>query len=417
MIKKQMLRILMFLAILSPITMLAQTFELSGELRPRFENRHGYKTLPTPENEAAAFISQRTRLNGLYSDEKVRVGFSLQDIRVWGDVPQLVISDGKFSVHEAWGELSFSDGLSLKAGRQEIVYDDSRIFGNVGWAQQARSHDAALLKYQHEQIKLHAGAALNRQNELLFYEANPFGNYKAFQYFWGNYSADNWNLSLLALNTGYQSPEDDLGTVYNQTIGGRLVYNPGSLFLSASSYLQTGEDANANDLNAGYLKLDATYTLTSEWKVGLGYEMLSGNDQDADDDENNAFTPIFGTNHKFNGWMDYFYVGNHINSVGLNDMYVSVNYQKNKISSGVKAHLFSADGNIMDPQNTSETLDDGLGTEVDFHLKYKFSGNTTLSAGYSRMFATETMEAIKGGDADEKADWFWMMITIKPKFL
>lgn len=412
-----MLRILMFLAILSPMTMLAQTFELSGELRPRFENRHGYKTLPTPENEAAAFISQRTRLNGMYSDAKVRVGFSMQDIRVWGDVPQLNRSDDHFSVHEAWGELLFSDDVSFKAGRQEIVYDDSRIFGNVGWAQQARSHDAALLKYQSEQMKLHAGAALNRQNESLFYQANPFGNYKAFQYFWGNYSAGSWNVSLLALNTGFQSPEDDFGTVYNQTLGGRFVYNPGAVFFSAASYLQTGEDANANDLNASYIKLDAAYKLTSEWKVGAGYEMLSGNDQDADGDENNAFTPLFGTNHKFNGWMDYFYVGNHTNSVGLNDMYFSVNYQKNKVSSGVKAHLFSADGNIMDPQNNTESLDSGLGTEVDFHLKYKFSSNTTLSAGYSRMFATESMEALKGGDADESADWFWMMITIKPKFL
>lgn len=234
----------MFLAALSPMTMLAQAFELSGELRPRFENRHGYKTLPAPENEAAAFISQRTRLNGMYSDENVRVGFSMQDIRVWGDVPQLNRNDDHFSVHEAWGELLLSDGFSLKAGRQEIIYDDSRIFGNVGWAQQARSHDAALLKYQSGQMKLHAGAAINRQNELLFNEASPFGNYKAFQYFRGNYSADSWNLSLLALNTGFQSPEDDLGTVYNQTLGGRFVYKPGSLFLSAASYLQTGGDAD-----------------------------------------------------------------------------------------------------------------------------------------------------------------------------
>lgn len=400
-----------------PLFTKAQTFELSGELRPRLENRHGYKTLPTPENEAAAFISQRTRLNGLYSDDKVRVGFSLQDIRVWGDVPQLNRSDENFSVHEAWGQLLFSDDFSLKVGRQEIVYDDSRIFGNVGWAQQARSHDAALLKYQSGQINLHAGAALNRRNELLFNEAYFQGNYKAFQYFRGNYSADSWNLSLLALNTGFESPDNDLGTVYNQTLGGRLVYTPGALFLSAASYLQTGEDASANDLNASYFKVDVAYKLTSAWNISAGYEMLSGNDQDSEGDENNAFTPLFGTNHKFNGWMDYFYVGNHANSVGLNDMYFSVNYQKDKISSGIKAHLFSADGNIIDPENNGETLDKSLGTEVDFHLNYKFSGNTTLSAGYSRMFATESMVALKGGDADEAADWFWLMITIKPKFL
>ncbi len=33
-----------------------------------------------------------------------------------------------------------------------------------------------------------------------------------------------------------------------------------------------------------------------------------------------AFTPLYGTNHKFNGWMDYFYVGNHGSSIGLQDI-------------------------------------------------------------------------------------------------
>jgi hypothetical protein len=33
------------------------------------------------------------------------------------------------------------------------------------------------------------------------------------------------------------------------------------------------------------------------------------------------------------------------------------------------------------------------------------------------MFGTESLEFLKGGDADETADWLWLMITIKPKFL
>ena len=41
--------------------------------------------------------------------------------------------------------------------------------------------------------------------------------------------------------------------------------------------------------------------------------------EDKDYKENNSFTPFYGTNHKFNGHMDYFYVGNHIGNVGLRE--------------------------------------------------------------------------------------------------
>ena len=35
-----------------------------------------------------------------------------------------------------------NEKFAFKVGRQEINYDDARIFGNVDWAMQARSHDA-----------------------------------------------------------------------------------------------------------------------------------------------------------------------------------------------------------------------------------------------------------------------------------
>ena len=71
---------------------------------------------------------------------------SVQNIRVWGDVSTLASDDQAMALHEAWAEAILSEKFSMKLGRQEIDYDDSRIFGNVGWAQQARSHDAFLFK-------------------------------------------------------------------------------------------------------------------------------------------------------------------------------------------------------------------------------------------------------------------------------
>jgi hypothetical protein len=51
------------------IDLFAQSVIISAEVRPRYEYRHGYKTLFPDGKEAANFISQRTRLNGFFANE------------------------------------------------------------------------------------------------------------------------------------------------------------------------------------------------------------------------------------------------------------------------------------------------------------------------------------------------------------
>nr|WP_320118405.1 alginate export family protein [uncultured Marinifilum sp.] len=134
---KKLFRLLpvLFLVVM-PSFIMAQ-LRFTGELRPRTEYRHGLKSLFNSTDDAAFATSQRTRLNLGYAEEKFRVGLSVQDVRTWGDVKQLNMSDkNQLMLHEAWGELIFNENISLKVGRQELVYDDSRILGNVGWAQQ-----------------------------------------------------------------------------------------------------------------------------------------------------------------------------------------------------------------------------------------------------------------------------------------
>ena len=127
-------------------------FTLDGELRPRFEYRHGYKNVADSSQNSAAFVEQRTRLNFGYKAEGYIFKLTLQDVHIWGSQPQLVNTYSKtntdgslLSIHEAWGEALLNDYWSFKFGRQEIALDDHRIFGNVGWASQARSHDAEIL--------------------------------------------------------------------------------------------------------------------------------------------------------------------------------------------------------------------------------------------------------------------------------
>ena len=144
--RKLFFSIVMVMLLVLPLT--AQQVDISAELRPRFEYKNGYKTLLKAGEEAASFISQRTRLNLNYQQDNFKVRIALQNVRVWGDVSTLSANDNSNSFHEAWAQFSVANNFVLKLGRQEIIYDDSRIFGNVGWAQQARSHDAIIAKFK-----------------------------------------------------------------------------------------------------------------------------------------------------------------------------------------------------------------------------------------------------------------------------
>ncbi|WP_218937553.1 MULTISPECIES: hypothetical protein [Antarcticibacterium] len=87
------------------ISLYAQ-FRLDGQLVQRAEYRHGYNSLFNEGDEAAKFIGQRARLHARYQTEDFHFFVSVQDIRVWGNTPQIKLTDGFLSVHEAWAETS-----------------------------------------------------------------------------------------------------------------------------------------------------------------------------------------------------------------------------------------------------------------------------------------------------------------------
>ncbi len=397
-------------------TLTAQQFDLSAEVRPRYENKHGYKTLLATDADGSNFVSQRTRLNFGYNNEKLKLYVSMQNVRVWGDVSTLSSDDNATALHEAWASVKLTDKVSLKLGRQEIVYDDHRIFGSVGWAQQARSHDAFIVKHHfNKNNKLDVGLALNSdsQSGIDNLYSNAAG-YKSFQYAWYHGDFNKLGLSFLLLNTGIEYLENaGIQTVdYMQTIGPRLTYKSGKFNANTAAYFQTGSSLN-KDVSASYFTGNIGYKISDNFSAGAGFEYLSGKDMNDVSSDVNSFAPLFGTNHKFNGWMDYFYVGNHGNSVGLTDINFTLAYKKDKFSAKLIPHFFSAAADVYN--NNATKMDANLGTEIDFTVGYKVAKDITLSAGFSKMFATETMQILKNGDNDENNSWGWIMFTFKPK--
>jgi len=180
MVKKQKIRVLSLLGSLVLTVLIGNAqFTLVGQLRTRTEVRNGLGNLVLKGSKPAVFTSQRTRLIFGYKWDRLTVGVSIQDVRVWGqDASSISNADGnRLMLHEGWAELTLFnkadttikakgiDLMSIKIGRQELSYDDVRLIGNLDWLQQGRRHDMALLKTVHKGWQIDLGYAFNQNSD------------------------------------------------------------------------------------------------------------------------------------------------------------------------------------------------------------------------------------------------------------
>lgn len=391
---------------------------VSAEVRPRTEFRNGFKTLTDDSRDPSLFTEQRSRLYFDYADTAFRFRVAFQDIRVWGETTQIFKEEyGKAFLSEAWGQYYFNSAFSVKVGRQIISYDNERFLGGLEWAQQGRRHDALLLMYDKNKTLFHFGLAYNQDDDVpepAFLQGDGAGyysvagNYKTFQYGYFKKSGDNGSLSLLAFNAGYQNADTTVS--FKQTFGAVASKKLAGILLAGDFYYQTGE-LGSNKVNAMLGGINATVQ-TPVTPITIGFEHVSGKDDDDTSSDITAFNPEFGTNHAHNGYMDYFYVGPANGSVGVTDIYLKTSF---KVAGGalkVNIHEFLTGSTQLGTEG--DELSSAMGTEVDMVYIKKLKGGVVWNLGYSQMFGTDTMEALRGGDKSALQCWAWTMITFKP---
>ncbi|CAN1507795.1 Alginate export domain containing protein [Flavobacteriaceae bacterium] len=399
----------------------AQEFDANLQIRPRYEFRNGFRA-PIPYGETSGqFISGRTRLNLNFKQDKFVTKLTMQNVRVWGDVQTTTKSDANsIQLFEAWAQYNFDEKWSMRLGRQVISYDNQRIFGEIDWLQQGQSHDAALITYKSKKSQLDLGLAYNANGETDLATNYVVPNYKTMQYAWYHTELSKINMSLLFLNTGYENkltapiptPLPELKVDYMQTFGTYMNTKGKNWDTNLWFYGQTGK-SNTNNVSAYNAALNFNYAVTDKFKAGFGYEFLSGKSQTNTSTDIKSFFPLFGTNHAFNGLMDYFYVGNYKNTVGLQDVFLKFGYTNKKWQFALSPHVFNAANTVIG--GNGKKMDDYLGTEVDLTFGYAVHKFVNVSGGYSQMFATDTMQRLKGGDVDHTNNWAWLMINVNPQ--
>jgi hypothetical protein len=396
-------------------------FSLGVQIRPRAEYRNGV-LFPRAENaEAAGFINNRSRLSMTFQRDKLSLGLSAQHTGVWGQDPQ-IDKNGRLSLNEAWANLNLGKGLFIKAGRQSLIYDDDRILGSLDWNVAGRFHDALKLGYETPTNKLHLITAFNQNDEKTIggtYYAPGAQPYKNMQTVWYQHLANQkFNLTLLAMNLGREAgnPEEmKSDTKYLQTLGTNITYRPGDLTLYGTLYYQAGKTLANQTVSAYMWAINATWQVSPTWKILLASDYLSGSNPG--NPKHKAFDPLYGTHHKFYGTMDYFYASNFINgqTPGLWDNQAGITLKASPtVSLQLNYHYFLTTAEVY---VENEKQSPGLGSEIDLQLNWNIMKDVSLSAGYSTMFGTNTLKAVKGGNPNHWQDWGWLSININPKVL
>jgi len=286
----------------------------------------------TPENEND-FLLLRTRVHAGYSPADWLTIFGEgQNSSSTGDKrnpnPQ---SDGPFDLRQGYVRLGGTEALplSLKVGRQELIYGEERLIGAFDWDNIGRSFDAAKLRFAKDSFWVDAFTG-----RVVFPNDNEFDQPNWDDWFSGVYGSTRslvpkteLQLYFLADNANANSPKHT--TTYGRGNSPRDIYTIGSRFQTLPGQLNgwdlNGEFAgqfgdfeyapgtpgvvNGQRLNhlayATHIEGGYTFTKTDfKPRLALGFDDASG-DGNPHDNEHNTFVNLYPTNHKFYGAMDF----------------------------------------------------------------------------------------------------------------
>ena len=395
--------------------------------------------MPATEDRSS-FLLGRTRLMLDYTHQGLEAYAMVQNNKVWG-------ADGnqKLNLYEGWLKMTAKNGLFAQVGRVALAYDDERIIGPNDFAMAAASHDVLRLGYEGHGHQVHAILAYNQNDDDVYdgsYYIDGAQDYKTMQTVWYHYDVPKIPLgaSLLFMNVGLQAGEyteinnkkvvsegNPPCTVNQQVYGGYLNFHPKRLTLEGSYYRQEGKSVDKamgpNPIEAWMASVKATVSLTDNYGFEVGYDYLSGDDYMPvlysgsfgmpRHEVIKGFMPLYGSHTKFYGIMDYYYESSYNNGFtpGLQNAFVGVSGSFwDKLNAKVTYHYLAVTTDL-------HNLDRTLGHSVELEARYKFSKEVSLSAGYTHMMGTETMDRLKQGSASKHARWGWFSLVFSPSKL
>ena len=386
------------------------------------------------DEDRSHFLLGRFRLITDYERKGLQAHAVIQNVAVWG-----MSGNKSLNLYEGWVKMLATNGLFAQVGRIALAYDDERIIGPNDFAFAAKSHDVLRLGYEGHGHRVHAILGYNQNSSNVYnstYYVNGAQYYKTMQTVWYHYDVPKvpLGISLLFINTGLQAGKNDpkewdyevnpARTEYQQMFGGYVNYHPKHLTLEGSYYRQTGKQVDAAtmgdiDIRAWMAAVKAAVNPTDRYGFTLGYDYLSGDDyvpvsygglSMIQQTVEKGFSPLYGSRTKFYGIMDYFYTSAYVNGFtpGLQNAFVGVS------GTPVQKLDLSATYHYLATATKLKDLDRTLGHSIEIQAKYRFTKDIALTANYTYMRGTETMERLKQGSGSKNASWGWFSLVVSP---
>ncbi|MFN0135743.1 MAG: alginate export family protein [Phycisphaerae bacterium] len=388
------------------------TLNIGGEIRGRVESEARKQFGAEAETQDTFFLHRYL----LSADLRYRQSFRvyLEGVTAFvedRDGPIVRSGEDRFDFSQLFADLRFLGEdvpLTLRVGRHEMNYGRGRLIAGGDWSNTTRVFDGVKIFWVGENWDLDVWwtqpvtrtprSADMGENDQDFY--GVYGSYKGLT----NHRIDAYVLAFT-----------DNGDVTNANlrvgdIGDLAVYTAGSRFggrlpLGADVWDYDTEFAgqwgkfSADTIQAFMWSLDTGYTFeraAMKPRLGVGLDYASG-DRNPFDDIHQTFSPLFGNNHSYFGWIDQFTRKN----IWAANTSLKLRPIKNVEATAVW-HMFWLDKNEdayygFTGSPSRRTPNGGgtgmeLGNELDILLSWRIDAHTQLLLGYSHLFTGEYLE-------------------------
>jgi hypothetical protein len=417
----------------------ASKWDIGGQIRLQYEAKDA-GSFPNQDfardlDHSNDYFMFRTKVHAGWTPIKWFTAYvEGRDAHIVSDVRAAPENDS-FDLHQAYFRIGDPKRfpLSLKAGRQELIYGDQRYIGNSDWSNFGRSFDSMKLRYENDFFGLDAFAG-----RLVLAQNGGFNNANHSDWFSGLYASTrrlaSWqetDLFFLASNVGGRSPAEGgqkPRDVY--TVGTRWKSLPSKLRGWDYSFEAAGQfgsiPQNGRRLNHRAYAVNAT--VGHSWKgvfgsprLGGGYDFGSG-DNNPSDHQNGTYQLLFGTNHRFYGNMDL---------MGLRNMHIpkiEASFKPAKkvtVSAEWLGFWLANTADFFYPESGSGRSQNGYGRnpnysahagqEIDLLVDWRAAAWGQIRAGYGHFFIGDyvrrSINSIPANGGAEGADWVYTQFS------
>ena len=409
---------------------------LGGQARYRYEFYDNNNFGAGPQDDDGFNLGRFLGHADLHLGEHLRGFFqvksSLEDGRVGGprasDADEIDIQQAFIDFKLPLGPLGpAGSSVTLRGGRQELLYGAQRLIGPLDWANTRRTFEGGKAMFQfsktHSLDLFWVRPVLVDKEEPNDGDGNTsfagiydtLGLPSAF----GEAAKSKLELYGLVLNrTNAAWPAEGVGNEDRYTLGVRFSSNPKPWDMDVEADYQFGK-FGSGDISAWAFAAEGGYTFAAipfTPRPFVGLDTASGDD-DPDNGDLQTFNQLFPTGHPFLGYIDAVGRQNIIDvREGFDVTPLENKPWAKKVTLRTEYHLFwrqsthdalyNASGAVLRASGTSDASQ--IGSELDLLLNWQLDRHAAAYFGYSHFFPGDFIHET---GPDDDIDFFYAALT------